>query len=81
MIEWRLTHFGIVDQSSSIMIVAKQAPSVSPHFVVRKEPWDAMVHHLVAAPSSRLKIFPITGMGGCGKTQLVSYFLQEHSSL
>ncbi|KIM22777.1 hypothetical protein M408DRAFT_78570, partial [Serendipita vermifera MAFF 305830] len=40
-----------------------------------------MVTHLVGSTGSRQKIFPITGMGGCGKTQLVSYFLQEHPDL
>ena len=40
-----------------------------------------MVHHLVTSLSSRQKIFPITGIWGCGKTRLVSYFLREHSSL
>lgn len=40
-----------------------------------------MVQHLVDAPSSMQKIFTITGMGGCGKTQLVSYFLQEKGSM
>jgi len=40
-----------------------------------------MVHHLVVMPSTNQKIFAITGMGGCGKTQLVSYFLQEKGSM
>jgi hypothetical protein len=71
----------LTDQSSGIKILAKTVPAVSSHFVPRKKPWTLMVHHLVASPSSRRKIFPITGMGGCGKTQMVSYFLQEHPSL
>lgn len=40
-----------------------------------------MHHHLIKLPSTTQKIFVITGMGGCGKTQLVSYFLQENRSL
>ncbi|KIM31713.1 hypothetical protein M408DRAFT_237152 [Serendipita vermifera MAFF 305830] len=40
-----------------------------------------MVHHLVSSISPQQRIFPITGMGGCGKTQLVSYFLQQYPNL
>ncbi|KIM22353.1 hypothetical protein M408DRAFT_40768, partial [Serendipita vermifera MAFF 305830] len=61
--------------------MAKKPPPLSPCFVLREKPWRTMVHHLVLSPSSRQKIFPITGMGGCGKTQLVSYFLQEYPTL
>jgi dephospho-CoA kinase len=39
-----------------------------------------MVHHLIDQPSSNQRVFVITGMGGCGKTQMVSYFLQEKGS-
>ncbi|KIM22340.1 hypothetical protein M408DRAFT_49161, partial [Serendipita vermifera MAFF 305830] len=61
--------------------MAKKPPPLSPCFVLREKPWRTMVHHLVLSPPSRQKIFPITGMGGCGKTQLVSYFLQEYPNL
>ena len=76
-----LMALNMIDQSSSIKIIAKQAPSVSPHFVVRNQPWEAMVHHLVTNVTLRQRILPITGMGGCGKTQMVSYYLQERGSL
>ncbi|KIM21561.1 hypothetical protein M408DRAFT_102576 [Serendipita vermifera MAFF 305830] len=70
-----------LSQPSSIRIMAKRPPPVSPCFVLREKPWRAMVDYLVTSSSSRQKILPITGMGGCGKTQLVSYFLQEHPNL
>ncbi|KIM28992.1 hypothetical protein M408DRAFT_329034 [Serendipita vermifera MAFF 305830] len=70
-----------INHSSSIKVVAKKAPSVSPYLVLRKKPWETMVNYLVSSTGSRQKIFPITGMGGCGKTQLVSYFLQEYPNL
>lgn len=39
-----------------------------------------MVKYLVEQDSSNQRVLAITGMAGCGKTQLVSYFLQEHGS-
>lgn len=72
---------GRLVQFKKIKIMAKTAPPLSPHFVLREEPLRAMVDHLVKSASTRQKIFPITGMGGCGKTQLVSYFLQEYLAL
>jgi putative protein kinase ArgK-like GTPase of G3E family len=67
--------------SSNIKIAAKKPPAVSPYFVRRDKEWEKLVYHLVTSPSSRQKILPVTGMGGCGKTQLVSYFLQEYPTL
>ncbi|KIM30320.1 hypothetical protein M408DRAFT_324451 [Serendipita vermifera MAFF 305830] len=61
--------------------MAKTALPVSPYFVLREKPWNIITSHLVVPSSSRQKIFPITGMGGCGKTQLVSYFLREYPNL
>jgi hypothetical protein len=71
----------VTDQSSSIMFAAKTAPAVSPYFALRVREWEKLVWHLITSPSSRQRILPITGMGGCGKTQMVSYFLQEYPSL
>ncbi|KIM20857.1 hypothetical protein M408DRAFT_305993, partial [Serendipita vermifera MAFF 305830] len=62
-------------------MAAKTPPAVSPYFILRQQPWKKMVDHLVTTTSSQQKIFPITGMGGCGKTQLVSYFLREYPNL
>jgi tetratricopeptide (TPR) repeat protein len=50
---------------------------LSQYFVVREKEWSSMVHHLVDVPASKQRVFVITGIGGCGKTQMVSYFLQE----
>jgi hypothetical protein len=77
----RILNFILTDISSSIRIAAKKAPAVSPYFVRREKEWEKLVWHLVTSPSLRQRILPITGMGGCGKTQLVSYFLQEYPTL
>jgi ABC-type lipoprotein export system ATPase subunit len=66
-----------IDFSTTVQVAVKVAPAVCSHFVMRQQEWDTMAHHLITLPSKNQKIFCITGMGGCGKTQLVSYFLQE----
>ncbi|KIM31629.1 hypothetical protein M408DRAFT_20862 [Serendipita vermifera MAFF 305830] len=58
-------------------VIAKALPAVSPYFAGRKHELELMKSHLVEGTGSGRKIFTITGMGGCGKTQMVSYFLQE----
>lgn len=37
--------------------------------------------HLVETTSQGQNVFPITGMGGCGKSELVAYFHEQHKSL
>lgn len=64
----------------SLRIAAKTPPPVTPHFVVRNWASKTMYHHLLESSSLEQRIFVITGMGGCGKTQLVSYFLRENRS-
>ncbi|PVF91305.1 FabD/lysophospholipase-like protein [Serendipita vermifera] len=57
---------------------AKGPPSVSPYFVVQKEGWTIMEQKLLGPRMKGLNVFVISGMGGCGKTQMVSYFVQEY---
>jgi hypothetical protein len=58
--------------------MAKPVPSVSPYYIVRKDEWKTMIHHLVINQEDKRKIFAITGMGGCGKTQMVAYFVEKY---
>ena len=62
-------------------IAGKRPPEISPYYVTRDKEWDFVVHNLVDAPGPGRKILSITGIGGCGKTQLVSYFLREKKRL
>jgi hypothetical protein len=57
---------------------AKTPPAVSPYFVVRKDGWDNMEEKLLGPHLEGVNVFVISGMGGCGKTQMVSYFVQKH---
>ncbi|PVF92937.1 hypothetical protein CPB86DRAFT_743500 [Serendipita vermifera] len=68
---------GQLNRSTRIKHTAKPVPSLSPYYVVRKDEWDLMVNHLVVDSEDKRKIFVITGMGGCGKTQMVSYFVEK----
>ncbi|CAG8684289.1 16315_t:CDS:2, partial [Acaulospora colombiana] len=57
---------------------AKGPPAVSPYFVVRKEGWAIIEQKLLGPRAEGLNVFVISGMGGCGKTQMVSYFVPKH---
>jgi tetraacyldisaccharide-1-P 4'-kinase len=39
-----------------------------------------MQEKLLGTRQEGLNVFVISGMGGCGKTQLVSYFVQKHQT-
>ena len=58
-------------------VIAKSLPIVSPYFVTRRRELDSMEQQIVESQSTGQKVFAIIGMGGSGKTQLVSYFMQE----
>ncbi|PVF93869.1 TPR-like protein [Serendipita vermifera] len=64
-------------RSTRINRQAKSAPAVSVYFVVRNG-WEVMETKLTGPRREGLNTFVITGMGGCGKTQMVSYFVQKH---
>jgi ABC-type glutathione transport system ATPase component len=62
-------------------IVAKRPPKVSQYYVKREREWKFMVDSIADSTNPGQKILAITGVGGCGKTQLVSYFLNEKEGL
>jgi hypothetical protein len=62
-------------------IIAKRPPKVSPYYVSRDREWKFMVDTIVNSTEPGQKIVFITGMGGCGKTELVSYFLEQKEGL
>lgn len=59
-------------------------PPLSPYFVMRPKIWEAMVKALVDAPldepEEMQRIMVISGMGGCGKTQISLKFAKDHLS-
>ncbi|PVF93157.1 hypothetical protein CPB86DRAFT_877372 [Serendipita vermifera] len=69
---------GHLIHSTRIKHMANPVPSVSPYYVVRRDEWEVMTSHLVVKPKDKRKVFVVTGMGGCGKTQMVAYFVEKH---
>lgn len=67
-------------RSSQVQTQAKKAPAVSPYFVMRQEYWEMMKRHLIRVPEAKRKIMVLSGMGGCGKTQMVAYFVEKYHS-
>jgi KaiC/GvpD/RAD55 family RecA-like ATPase len=57
-------------------------PPLTSYFVMRKEPWEKMIRGLISenGEQEKQKIMVISGMGGCGKTQLVIHFITEFKS-
>lgn len=47
---------------------------------MRHQYWDEMEKHLIKASEAERKILVLSGMGGCGKTQMVAYFVKKFHS-
>ncbi|KIM25291.1 hypothetical protein M408DRAFT_26286 [Serendipita vermifera MAFF 305830] len=60
------------------LVIAPQLPPVTETFVMRKEPWEFVKKTLLG--NKRPKRLIVTGVGGCGKTQLVLNFMRKHES-
>ncbi|PVF92936.1 hypothetical protein CPB86DRAFT_809169 [Serendipita vermifera] len=69
---------GQIVRTTVIRRMAKTVPSLSPYYVARNDEWEIIQGHLINNPEEKRKIFVITGMGGCGKTQMVSYFVEKN---
>jgi tetraacyldisaccharide-1-P 4'-kinase len=56
-------------------------PPLAPHYVERKEATSFMENALFdqgGAIKPGAKIVVVTGIGGCGKTQLIRKFVENH---
>jgi GTPase SAR1 family protein len=54
-------------------------PPLMSYFVMRREPWEKMKRGLLGdnMEEEEQRVMVISGMGGCGKTQLVIRFAKE----
>lgn len=59
-------------------------PPLTPYFVMRSHIWEAMMRALIdipfEEPEEKQRIVVLSGMGGCGKTQMAIKFAKEHLS-
>ncbi|PVF92232.1 FabD/lysophospholipase-like protein [Serendipita vermifera] len=67
----------MIYRSGGGKFTAPGLPPLSNHFVLRKEPWDKMVRTIMGDEDAEVqgqRILVISGLGGCGKTQLAIRF-------
>ncbi|PVF91619.1 FabD/lysophospholipase-like protein, partial [Serendipita vermifera] len=77
-----LVTFDQLESSHRKELVYKDFPSPTRYFVPRNEPWEKMKNNFLEKVyvGSGQKVMVISGMGGCGKTQLVAQFMKEYRS-
>jgi hypothetical protein len=68
------------DYASGAVVTAKAIPPVTPFFVLRKKAWGFMDQNLSTAPMNKQNIFLLSGLGGCGKSTLFSYYVQVYGA-
>ncbi|PVG02910.1 hypothetical protein CPB86DRAFT_859145 [Serendipita vermifera] len=83
-----LTTLEQLQYSGGGQAVYKGLPALSRHFVMRDEPWKQIVEGILPnipysekaepGPLSEQRIMVISGLGGCGKTQLVTKLAHEY---
>ena len=64
------------------MTLAPALPPLKEALVMRKEPWEFIERTIFGTKSPEQvdgpKILAVTGVGGCGKTQIILKFLWVH---
>ncbi|KIM19923.1 hypothetical protein M408DRAFT_30808 [Serendipita vermifera MAFF 305830] len=63
-------------------ILPPSLPPVTQTFIMRKEPWEFIEKALIGPRNSfdieRSRMVVVTGMAGCGKTQIILKFMREY---
>jgi hypothetical protein len=69
----------LLEYSSGSQPIYKGMPPLTSYFVMRREPWEKMMRGLLSVDGAQevQKLMVISGMAGCGKTQLVIRFAKE----
>ncbi|PVF92223.1 FabD/lysophospholipase-like protein, partial [Serendipita vermifera] len=73
----RTSNLEMIYRSGGGKFTAPGLPPLSNHFVLRKEPWDKIVRTIMGEEDAEVqgqRILVISGLGGCGKTQLAIRF-------
>ena len=66
-----------VDKSSTIVLTVKTAPRTTSSFVLREKEWQQLTESL-RSKSSGQRVVVLTGLGGTGKTQLLSHYIESY---
>ncbi|PVG01504.1 hypothetical protein CPB86DRAFT_752643 [Serendipita vermifera] len=62
------------------VVAHKSLPAITSNFVMRQEPWRRLLEGLILDTDVNLqRVVVVSGMGGCGKTQLCAKFIHQHS--
>ncbi|PVG01505.1 FabD/lysophospholipase-like protein [Serendipita vermifera] len=62
-------------------IGSKSLPAITPNFVMRNEPWQRLIEAMIECHKEEFqKVVVVSGMAGCGKTQLCTKFVHDHRS-
>jgi len=67
--------------SGGARVLSPAMPPLAPHYVERKEATNFVenaLFHQDGTIKSGAKMIVVSGMGGCGKTQLVRNFVEKH---
>jgi ABC-type taurine transport system ATPase subunit len=73
-------HLIRIEYSSGGVTAHKSLPAITTNFVMRQEPWKRLMNGLILDNDiNSQKVVVVSGMGGCGKTQLCSKFIHLHS--
>jgi hypothetical protein len=74
--------YGHTAYSGGRVVLAPGLPPLTRAFVMREEPWNFIEKSIFgtenAEETHERRILGVTGIGGCGKTQIILKFLRVH---
>ena len=75
----RITH-GTLERSGGEKILQLPSPLAVDTFVMRQEPWNFIERCMLNGARGRTGLLVVTGMGGCGKTQIIRKFVDVYGT-
>jgi hypothetical protein len=84
MVLWSLMMTNLTPTSDHFgggFLAHKSLPAITRAFVMRDEPWNKLMQSITDNPMFRIqRVVIVSGMAGCGKTQLCTKFVHEIGS-
>jgi putative protein kinase ArgK-like GTPase of G3E family len=77
-----LTKMILKEHSGGGVAAHKSLPAITPNFVMREGPWNILEQAILKGKmkTSGQNVVVVSGMAGCGKTQLCTKFIHQYSS-